>query len=94
MIWNRNGILPGFALLNFSGSYQINRYLSLVGQVNNALNRHYYTSATLAVTGFTPQGTYLARPFTPVGGVYPLIHSTLYAPGAPRAVTGGIRVHF
>jgi outer membrane receptor protein involved in Fe transport len=90
-----NGVSPGYAILGVSSHYQLKKRLQLFAQINNLTNRHYYTGAILAVTGFTPQGTYLARPFPPTAsGDYPLIYSTFLSPGAPIAVSGGLRFSF
>ncbi len=88
------GTSPGYAVLNLGARYQVHRRLELFVQVNNLLDRRYYTAAQLGTTAFTAAGTFLARPFPSVGGDYPLQHATFYAPGAPRAAWGGIRIKF
>jgi outer membrane receptor protein involved in Fe transport len=54
-------------------------------EVDNLLNREYYTAAQLATTSFNAQGAFLARPY-PVDatGNYPLQSAAFFAPGAPR----------
>jgi outer membrane receptor protein involved in Fe transport len=88
------GISPGYAVVDLAARYELQKHVQLTVQIDNLLNRHYYTGAELAVDGFTPQGTYLARPFPPVNGNYPLVYSTFYSPGAPIAASGGIRFNF
>jgi outer membrane receptor protein involved in Fe transport len=90
-----NGIAPGYAVIDFSAHYQLRKHMQLFANIDNLLNRHYYTGATLAITGITPQGTYLARPFPPTpSGDFPQIYSTFLSPGAPFAVQGGMKVSF
>jgi outer membrane receptor protein involved in Fe transport len=90
-----NGVAPGFAILGLASHYQLNRHLRMFGQIDNLTNRHYFTGAQLAVTGFTTQGTIQARPFpaTPDGD-YPLPYSTFLSPGAPISVSGGLKWTF
>jgi outer membrane receptor protein involved in Fe transport len=89
------GTSPGYGLVNLGGRYQLNRRIELFAQVNNLFDHHYYTAAQLAPTGFTNQGTFIARPFPPdVDGNYPLVHGTFYAPGAPFGGWGGMRFKF
>jgi outer membrane receptor protein involved in Fe transport len=68
--------------------------VQLFVEVNNLFNRRYYTAAQLGANAFTAEGTFVARPFPPVGGEYPVQQSTFYAPGAPRGVWGGLRLTF
>ena len=88
------GISPGYGLVNLGARYQLRKRLQIFGQVNNVLDHHYYTAAQLGPTGFSSQGTFVARPFPPVNGNYPIVHATFYAPGAPFGVWGGVRFGF
>jgi outer membrane receptor protein involved in Fe transport len=88
------GTSPGYAVLNGGARYQVHRRLELFAQVNNLLDRRYYTAAQLGTTAFSAGGTFLARPFPAVGADFPLQHATFYAPGAPRGAWGGIRIKF
>lgn len=88
------GISPGYGVLNLEARYQVRKQLQIFAQVNNILDHHYYTAAQLGATGFSNQGTFLARPLPPVNGNYPLVSATFYAPGAPIGAWGGIRVTF
>jgi hypothetical protein len=63
-------------------------------QINNLFDHHYYTAAQLGPTGFTANGNFIARPFPAVNGVFPLVHATFYAPGAPIGAWGGLRFKF
>jgi outer membrane receptor protein involved in Fe transport len=89
------GVAPGFAVLGLSSHYQAWKHVQLFAQINNLTNRHYFTGAALAGSGFTPQGIYRARPFPATAdGEYPLIYSTFLAPGAPFAISGGLKFTF
>ena len=88
------GEAPGYAVLNLGGSYRLTQWLRIVGQVNNLFDTVYYTSAQLGPVGFTEQRTFIARPFPPVNGEFPLAHTTFYAPGAPARGWLGARLTF
>ena len=85
---------PGYALFNLGGHYLLRKQIELFAELDNVTSRKYYSAAQLSVTGFSAEGTYLARPFPSINGDYPLQHATFYAPGAPRTVWGGVRFHF
>ena len=68
--------------------------LQIFVQINNLLNHRYYTAAQLGPTAFTSNATFIARPFPAVDGNFPIQHATFYAPGAPIAAFGGLRVTF
>ena len=40
----------------------------------------------------TRTGAFIARPFPPIGGEFPLRHATFLAPGAPAAFWVGVRL--
>jgi len=88
------GEAPGYAIVNLGGSYRLTRWLQAVAQVNNLFDRTYYTAAQLGPFGFTDSGNFIARPFPPVDGEFPLRHGTFLSPGAPIRVWGGARVTF
>ena len=50
-----------------------------------------YSAAQLGPTGFTEAGNFIARPFAAIGGAFPLLHATFYAPGAPRSAWAGLQ---
>jgi outer membrane receptor protein involved in Fe transport len=85
------GTSPGYGVVNLGGRYLLHRRIELFVQIDNLLDHRYYTAAQLSATGFTAQGTFIARPFAPVDGNYPIVHATFYAPGAPIGVWGGMR---
>jgi len=88
------GSSPGYAVVNLGGRYTLTRWLQVVGQIDNLFDRRYYTAAQLGALGFTGSETFIARPFPPVGGEFPLRHSTFYAPGAPIRTWIGTRLTF
>jgi outer membrane receptor protein involved in Fe transport len=88
------GTSPGYGVLNLGGRYQVHRNVQVFAQVDNLLDHHYYTAAQLGPTGFTDQGTFIARPLPAIDGQFPVVHATFYAPGAPIGAWGGVRVSF
>ena len=83
------GVSPGYAIVNFAAHYDLTRHLRLSVQVDNVLDRHYYTAAQIENTPFTSSGTLAFQPFPayttgPEAGNYPLRSATFFAPGAPR----------
>lgn len=76
--------VPGYAVLNWQGNYNISKHFTLFGSVNNVFNRRYATSGSLGNTSFTADGQYNTN-----GG-----SSVLYTPGAPRAFWLGLRYQF
>ncbi|MFN7935562.1 MAG: TonB-dependent receptor [Bryobacteraceae bacterium] len=88
------GESPGYGVVNLGGSYQVRARVQLFAQVNNLFDRRYYTGAQLGPTGFTSAGAFVARPFAAVQGEFPVLHTTFFAPGAPRGAWGGIRIRF
>ena len=52
------------------------------------------TAAQLGPNGITPAGTFIARPFPPINGEFPIQQSTFYAPGSPRTFSAGTRFTF
>ena len=88
------GTAPGYAIVNLGAHVQINRWLQVIGQVNNLFDRHYYTTAQLGPSGFTDAGTFQARPFPAVNGEFPVQQTTFYTPGAPATLWIGTRFKF
>jgi outer membrane receptor protein involved in Fe transport len=88
------GSSPGYAVVNLGGRYTLTRWLQVVGQIDNLFDRRYYTAAQLGALGFTGSETFVAQPFPPVDGEFPIRHSTFYAPGAPIRGWIGTRLNF
>jgi outer membrane receptor protein involved in Fe transport len=83
----------GYGVANLGLEFKPVDGLTLFGQVNNVLDRHYYSAAQLGSTGFNAAGNFVARPFAGpiVAGERPITGSTFLAPGAPRAFWFGAR---
>jgi outer membrane receptor protein involved in Fe transport len=89
------GVSPGYAVVNLRAHYDLTKRFQVLGRIDNLLDRHYYTAAQLGITGFTSQGTFLARPFPAYPtGEFPLQSVTFFAPGAPRRAWVELRVRF
>lgn len=89
-----SGRSAGYAVFNFNANYQASRQLELFAQVNNLFDKRYSTAAQLGAMAFNSNGNFIARPFGAVNGNYPLMHTTFYAPGAPRNFWVGLRYNF
>jgi len=92
------GQSPGYGVVNLGARYKISSHYELFGQINNLLNRHYYTAGQLASTPYDNSGNFTPRPFAPIQfdgeTSYPIRNSTFFAPGAPITVFGGLKVTF
>ena len=89
------GVSPGYAVVNLRAHYDLTKRLQVLAQIDNLFDRHYYTAAQLANTGFTSQGAFIARPFPAyANGDFPLQSVTFFAPGAPRRAWVELRIKF
>jgi outer membrane receptor protein involved in Fe transport len=88
------GSAAGYVVVSFGARYQIARWLALIGQINNLFDREYFTAAQLGANGFTDTGAFIARPFPPVNGEFPVRQSTFLAPGAPIRAWFGTQFKF
>jgi len=89
------GRSAGYAVLNLNTEWRPSAGLKVFVQLNNVFDRKYSTAAQLGTTGFDANGNFVARPFAAnANGDRPLVHSTFYAPGAPRTVWVGLRYTF
>jgi outer membrane receptor protein involved in Fe transport len=77
--------------VNLGVRYRLTKQLELTGQVNNLFDHHYSSAAQLGPTGFTSTGNFIARPLPPIGGEFPLVNATFYAPGSPTTAWIGLR---
>jgi hypothetical protein len=78
--------------MNLGLRYRLARQLEVVAQINNLFDHHYTTASQLGPTGFTSTGTFIAQPLPAVGGDFPVVHATFYAPGAPTTAWIGLRL--
>ena len=90
-----SGKSPGYGVVNMGTHYSFGPHYELFAEVNNLLNRHYYTTGQLSDSPYDNNGSFIARPFTPyASGDYPLRNTTYLSPGAPVTVFGGLKVSF
>ncbi len=75
--------LAGYGILNLNANYEYVKGLNFFMRVNNVLDKKYASYATLGYNMF-PGGNLVQRGSEAEGSVF-------YAPGAPRAVFGGVR---
>jgi outer membrane receptor protein involved in Fe transport len=85
------GSTPAYAVVNVGARYALTQGIQLIAQVNNILDRRYYSAAQLGPTGFTAAGAFIARPLPAVNGEFPVVQSTFFAPGAPTTFWFGAR---
>lgn len=88
-----SGNSAGYAVVNLGGDYQATSALKVYAQIDNVFDRNYYTAAQLGATAFDAAGKFVARPFAGpvVNGERPLLGTTFFAAGAPRAFLVGVR---
>jgi outer membrane receptor protein involved in Fe transport len=90
-----SGKSPGYGVVNLGTRYKFTPHFELFAEINNLLNRHYYTTGQLATTPYDNNGSFVARPFTAyASGDFPLRNTTYLSPGAPVTVFGGVKVSF
>jgi outer membrane receptor protein involved in Fe transport len=86
------GATNAYGVMNLGLRYRLARQLEVVAQINNLFDHHYTTASQLGPTGFTSTGTFIAQPLPAVGGDFPVVHATFYAPGAPTTAWIGLRL--
>lgn len=89
----------GYGVFGLGLNWKPTPKLILFTQIDNLLNRRYYTAAQLGANAFDVNGNFVARPFpsvpnAPGSETYPVPRTTFFAPGAPRMVWGGLRYTF
>ena len=88
------GMIPGYAVFNFSSTYKFSDQLSATLLVNNLFDRDYYTAGRLGINPFSPS---INGAIGPGGFNYnsnDWLASTFLAPGAPRAAWLNVRYDF
>jgi outer membrane receptor protein involved in Fe transport len=88
------GTTSSYGIVNLGARYRLGKWVQLLAQVNNLFDHHYETASQIGPTGITPAGTFIARPFPPVNGEFPVQQSAFYAPGAPTLYWIGTRLTF
>jgi outer membrane receptor protein involved in Fe transport len=89
------GRSAGYAVFNLNVDYRPTTRLKLFAQVANLFDRKYATGAQLGANGFDANGNFVARGLPQdANGDFPVSSGTFFAPGAPRAVSLGLRYSF
>jgi outer membrane receptor protein involved in Fe transport len=89
------GRSAGYAVVNVNAAWKPAKGWKLFAQVSNLLDRAYATAAQLGPTGFNDAGNFQSRPFAAnANGDRPLRHASFFAPGAPRAVSMGLKYEY
>jgi iron complex outermembrane receptor protein len=78
---NQEAPLPGFTVVNFHTSYALTAGVQLVGGVDNAFDKTYYTYGTFTGLDGLPDNVNLTNPRT-------------YSPSPPRTWFAGVRLTF
>ena len=78
---NQEPELPGYTNVNLHTSYQLNSNLQLFGEVENLIDRRYYTYGTFAQLDGLPPNVNLTNPRT-------------YSPASGRTFFAGLRAQF
>ena len=94
-----SGKTGGYGVFDLGATFKATPKLTFFAQINNLLDREYYTAAQLGSTGFDANGSFHARPFPAVANAptdenYPVPYVAYFAPGAPRLIWGGFRYTF
>jgi outer membrane receptor protein involved in Fe transport len=90
-----SGKVPAYGVVNLGARYTFGPHYQLFAEMNNLLNKHYYTTGQLATSAYNNNGAFAAREFTPyASGDYPVRNTTYVSPGAPFAIFGGLKVSF
>lgn len=93
------GVTPGYSVTGFRAHYDLSKRIQIAVQIDNLFDKHFYTAAQLADTGFNAQGAVSTRPLPqyttgPEAGNYPNQAVTFFAPGAPRRAWAELRYKF
>ena len=91
-----DGKTAPYVVANLGAELRPRRGIALFALVRNVLGQTYASAAQLGSSAFDAQGRVVSRPFAGpvIDGERPLLQSTFYAPGAPRSIQVGARVHF
>jgi len=92
------GKSPGYGVLNLGARYSLDSHWQLFAQINNLLDRHYYTGGQLGTNPYDNSGNFTTQPFPPIefdgDTAYPVRNVTFLAPGAPFTIFGGVKFIF
>ncbi|MFL6631394.1 MAG: TonB-dependent receptor [Massilia sp.] len=79
------GAAAGHAVFDLGTAFQATPRLRVFAQMDNLFDRRYATASQLGTSGFDADGGFARED---------RVHSTFYAPGAPRTVRVGVRYTF
>lgn len=86
---DRNGRIPGYAIVHLDAQYRLTRQFSMFAQIANLFDRRYQNFGLLGANYFTGPD----RSFGPAAGVPPQSEQ-FRASGAPRGIWLGLRYSF
>jgi outer membrane receptor protein involved in Fe transport len=86
---DRQGKLPGYALVDLDGEYRVTPALELFAQISNLFDVRYSNFGLLGLNAFTGPG----QTFGPAQGIAATAEQ-FRAPGAPRGIFVGLRYRF
>jgi len=95
---NENGLdsrgsIAGYTLLNLTATYRVQPEWLLFAKVNNVFDKEYFTSGTLGMNAYNPDGTHKMN--SGLNAHYAqAVSEAFVAPGAPLAAWVGIRWEF
>lgn len=89
-----SGKVGGYALFNLKTSYRVDKHFTVFAQVNNLLDKEYFSAGRLGINPFSPS---INGTIGPSGWNYndnDWLNSTFIAPGSPRAYWIGLEYKF
>ena len=91
-----SGKSPGYGVVNLGSRYTFNAHYQLFVEINNLLNRHYYTTGQLSDTPYDNNGNFISRPFTATTPAETIRCATrrISHPPHPCTAFGGLKVTF
>ena len=90
-----SGKVPAYGVINLGAHYSFGPHYQFFVQLDNVLNKHYYTTGQLATSAYNDNGAFIGREFTPyASGDYPVRNTTSVSPGSPFTAFGGLKVLF
>jgi outer membrane receptor protein involved in Fe transport len=90
-----SGKVPSYAVVNLGTRYTFSPHYEIFAEMNNLLNRKYYTTGQLGTSPYNDSGAFIAREFTAYpSGDFPVRNTTFVSPGAPFGIFGGLKVSF
>ena len=94
---NENGLdsrgnIAGYTLLNLTATYRVQPEWLLFAKVNNVFDKEYFTSGTLGMNAYNPDGTHKMNSVSTTNSQ--AVSEAFVAPGAPLAAWVGVRWEF